>query len=98
LKHADFERVPGATGASADARKFTHYLLNHDHLQGRAKAKFFAELGYTVENWQELRDEILTQLPDVEGRYSRSTRIGGELYEAIVTIKGSNIRTFWEVE
>jgi hypothetical protein len=64
------QRVPDAESATADPRKFTHYLFNEDHECGRGKAKFFKMNGYDNSRAEELRETLLAQLPYVEGRYS----------------------------
>lgn len=71
-------RVPGAEGATANPRKFTEYLLNANHPQGRAKARFFAMHGYEISDAERLREEFLAQLPRVEGRYSLQNPYGGD--------------------
>lgn len=94
-------RVPGAEDATADERKFILYLLNHDHPIGAAKARFFAQHGFSVERPDELRLQILAQLPTVEGRYSRESEVGTELWETTMTLVGLHgevkIEVIWEV-
>jgi hypothetical protein len=47
--------------ANADKSKFTDYCLNENHPYGKHKARVFrAALGITVENWEILRNAILT--------------------------------------
>ena len=40
--------------------KVRDYLLSPSHPVGRFKATVFAALGYTQENWERLRDDLLT--------------------------------------
>jgi hypothetical protein len=95
------DRVPGAEDAQADPRKFTHYLLDEAHVEGRAKARFFRRVGYDASNWVELRRTILARLPHVEGRYSKSNPHGGDLYSAAMRIEAPGgtieVLTVWEV-
>jgi hypothetical protein len=97
------ERVPQAESATADPRKFTHYLLNEEHEHGRGKAKFFKMNGYDASRADELREALLAQLPYVEGRYSKANEYtGGDKYEAVLRVEAEggqtvDIRTFWEV-
>jgi uncharacterized protein DUF6883 len=97
----EFGPIPGADDATADPRKFTDYLLNLDHAVGGGKAKFFREAGYNERNWEQLRDELLAQLPNVEARFSRSIPPHGNLYEVRMTIEAPNgpirVRTIWRV-
>lgn len=95
------ERIPGAEDAWADDAKFTEYLLNFDHLEGRAKAALFERIGFSRANWRELRDEILRTLPHVKGTLRKENSGGGQNWEALMQIHGSRgtvlLRTFWEV-
>jgi hypothetical protein len=94
-------RVPGADSATADPRKFTDYLLNENHTQGRGKAKFFRGVGYDESNWQDLHDQVLSQLAETDARFSRASKTGGELYEVPMQIKAPrgtvDIQTIWQV-
>ncbi len=47
-----------------DVRKFTEYALNPEAPQGRHKAIVFGRvLGYTLDNWQELYQQVETLAP-----------------------------------
>jgi hypothetical protein len=93
--------VPNAESARTDDRKFTEYLLNPDHPDGGPKARYFAGAGFTLDNWEELRDAILAQLPRVEGRFRRTNAVGLENWEATMKIAGPErvveIVTYWEI-
>jgi len=61
--------VPGELMAFPDSEnsivtedKLRDYLLNPLHPVGGPKAAWFASIGYTRENWSELRDGLLTLL------------------------------------
>lgn len=47
-------KLPGAERAVIDSRKLRDYILSRTHPVGRYKAIFFASLGFTVDNWQDL--------------------------------------------
>ncbi len=49
------------SGAVIAKPKITEYLLNLDHQDGGAKAKFFLERGFTFQNWNELSKSLLCQ-------------------------------------
>jgi hypothetical protein len=51
-------KIPGAERAVIDPAKVQNYLLSQEHPVGRAKARFFAQLGFSQENWTILRDEL----------------------------------------
>lgn len=94
-------RVPRSEDASIDERKLTQYLLNPAHPRGSGKARAFALLGYTSENWHALEQELLSKLPYAPGRLDRSYGAYGEGWEAVLTIEGPeasrNIRTIWRI-
>jgi hypothetical protein len=96
-------RVPGAENAVASDDKFADYLLNSAHPIGAAKARFFLEIGWGLERWAELRDHFLTQLPYVEGRFSRVNEFNGAAdYEAVIDVPRKNgdlveVGTYWQV-
>ena len=50
---------PDADQAIATQDKICDYLLNRDHPVGGTKAEWFASLGYTIGNWQDLRNDLL---------------------------------------
>ena len=57
-------KLPNAENARAASNKFTRYLFGGTHPEGLAKgAAFSSRLGYTEENWEELRREILKRAP-----------------------------------
>lgn len=45
-------KLPESERASIDERKVREYLLSTSHPVGRFKAKFFAGLGFGLDNWQ----------------------------------------------
>jgi hypothetical protein len=51
-------KIPGAERAVVDAAKVRDYLLSLEHPVGRAKARFFAQLGFSRANWSALRDQL----------------------------------------
>jgi hypothetical protein len=99
VQHPD--AVPFAEHATADPRKFTDYLLNPEHPDGRGKAKFFEMNGYTADNWEDLWEEIARELPYIQGTAVRENPVGGVNWRADVPIKGCagtvDITTIWDV-
>src|SRR6266513_208368 len=51
--------LPYADSAVVEPSKVRDYLLSASHPIGRFKATVFFALGYTPENWQRLRDDLL---------------------------------------
>jgi hypothetical protein len=55
------DRLPNADQARLDPRKLRDYALNLEHVSGRYKALFFAQMGYTAHDWQRLEQDIRSQ-------------------------------------
>ena len=53
-------KLPNAETAIVDDAKVRDYLLSPEHPVGRFKARVFRAAGYDRENWQHLRDDLLT--------------------------------------
>jgi len=51
--------LPHADHAIVDEAKICDYLLSSVHPVGRFKARVFLSLGYTIEAWTRLRDDLL---------------------------------------
>lgn len=52
--------LPNVSNAIATAEKFTKYLFNPENTRGYAKGvAFTSRLGYDIDSWQELQDEIM---------------------------------------
>lgn len=50
---------PNAEHAIVPEEKICEYLLNPSHPVGGPKAAWFASIGYTLDNWRELTDDLL---------------------------------------
>ncbi len=77
-------KLPNAEKAQISDAKIRGYLLSTDHAIGRFKARFLASLGFTGENWQELRARLLEQAKgdadlDAVTEYGQKYRISGNL-------------------
>ena len=53
--------LPNVENARIDPRKLRDYALNAEHESGKYKAAFFAQAGYTGENWEQLERDIREQ-------------------------------------
>lgn len=51
-------KLPNAEQATVDERKVLEYLLSPSHPVGRFKAKFFASIGFSPENWSGFVTEL----------------------------------------
>ncbi len=57
--------MPNADHAIIEQSKLEGYLLSEVHPVGRFKARFFARLGFTADNWRELDAALRSQhLPE----------------------------------
>ena len=80
-------KMPGAVRAFIEPAKIRDYLLSPVHPIGRFKAVFFARLGYTAANWQDLAAALrLVALRNdascgAEGTY-------GKRFDVRATLKG----------
>ena len=54
-------KLPNAGAAWVEETKIRQYLLNVNHPVGGAKAKFFRNRGFSLENWGVMRDALVTQ-------------------------------------
>ena len=53
--------LPNVGQAIIPPEKLRDYLLNPEHPQNRGKARLYAALGYTAENWEELAEDLRAQ-------------------------------------
>lgn len=51
--------IPNAEHAVITEEKIRDYLLNASHPVGGPKAIWFAAIGYSTENWQDLANDLL---------------------------------------
>jgi hypothetical protein len=96
-------RLPNPNEAIIPAEKLKGYALNPDHGLGKEKAHVFkSALGIGQEDWEYLRDQILSRVAD--GEVHRVEPKGsGFQYEIIIWIDGLNgatqpVATRWIVQ
>jgi len=58
--------LPNHEKAVIPQRKVVGYLLSHSHRDGRSKAKFFTQFGFSVEAWDELAQALRQHATDHE--------------------------------
>ncbi len=68
-------KLPFAEQAVVPERKITHYLLNPDHPEGGSKARYFLRCGYSVDDVDRFRDDLL-RLGRTSDMEEVSTRFG----------------------
>lgn len=84
------EALPNAKSATADSRKFTHYLFGGTNAAGLAKGVAIKErLGYDIDNWEEFESEIMKRA----ARYPATAKAKdqhGQRYEQKMVLYGLN--------
>ncbi len=95
-------KLPNYQKAEIDKNKITGYLLSFTHRDGRSKAKFFSQLGFTLNNWQEFATAIKQHILNNEVIKMESSVFGiryiieGELKTPVG--KSPIIRSVWFIE
>ena len=95
-------RLPDAEGCEVTRGKVLDYLLNPDHRYGVYKARFFAEMGFSREEWQILAAALHAHGCTHAVARSRQTAFGMR-YEVDGVLKTPSgrrprIRTVWQVD
>ena len=82
--------LPNAAAATVDNRKFTHYLFGGTNEKGLAKGRAFtSRLGYDINNYDELKQEILKAAKKYPSLY-KDTDDFGDRYEQKIVLYGFN--------
>ena len=84
--------LPNPARAVIDDAKLRDYLRSRTHPVGRFKAALFATLGYTEENWQQLRDDLRDQHLTREAQLAERTQYG-QKHVILAEIRGPSGRT-----
>lgn len=51
--------IPNVEQCTISSSKVLDYLLNHEHPDGRGKARFLTGIGFSRENWEQLAEALL---------------------------------------
>lgn len=81
-----------ANKVEISAEKITDYLLVQK--EKNDKSVFLAELGYTIENWNELEKDIRMVVEKNEAYLQRSTTFG-DMYEVKGELRNFGVVTIW---
>ena len=68
--------LPNYDKAVVPQRKVVSYLLSHSHRDGRSKAKFFTQFGFSGEAWEELAQALRQHAADHEIAKAEQTPFG----------------------
>ena len=94
-------RLPNADQAVVADAKVRDYLLSPSRPVGRFKSSFFAALGFTLANWEDLRGGLLALARSIEA-YPGQRSPYGQKYDVRGTITGTlgrqaSVVTVWMV-
>ena len=84
--------LPNPERAFVAPNKVRDYLLSPGHPVGRFKAAVFAALGYTQENWERLRDDLLAVASSGTASPAPPSQFG-QKFEVGVTLVGPSGRS-----
>ena len=85
--------LPNAARAIIEDSKLVRYALNPHSERGQHKARVFAQaLGFSLSNWELLKQAIVEALPARPALLTSET-VFGKKYEVVVPITGPNGRT-----
>lgn len=94
--------LPNASRAIVELSKVRDYLLSPSHPIGRFKSAVFFALGYTQQDWEQLRVDLLAHATTGEALPGESSRYG-QKYMVSGTLTGPNgraaqFKTVWLLE
>ena len=92
--------LPNALSATADNRKFTEYLFGGTNERGLAKgAAFTSRLGYDIDNYDKLKDEVLKKASKYPAVFKGSNSHGYKYEQKMVLYglknKPANVLIAW---
>jgi hypothetical protein len=76
-----------------ESAKITHYLLIPK--EKNDKSKFLNELGYALENWQELEADIRKIALENEAVFQKDAPFDGKLFEVKGQLRNLEVITIW---
>lgn len=93
--------LPNADKATAANEKFTKYLFNPENKDGWAKGRAFeSRLGYNIDNWKELKQDILDRAAKYPAIQNGQTKQGNSKYVQDIVMYGkknkpANVKVVW---
>lgn len=92
--------LPHANEAIAADEKFTRYLFNPESKRGSSKGQAFtSRLGYSIDNWEGLREQILQRAPQYPATFVDETQFGRKYGQKIIIYgskgKPANVVVGW---
>lgn len=93
--------LPNAENAFIDDRKLIDYCLSESHPVGKHKVRFISALGFSVENYQDLKNAILINIQNNEATITEINQYGA-LYVVDISAENSPknaiVRTSWIIK
>lgn len=95
-------KLPDCEKARIDDNKLYKYLLNPNHPEGKGKARFFEQIGYTIDNGEQLRAGLIQLACSGSVTNEQPNRVGRK-YIVTGPINAQNGKTYqlltvWAVE
>ena len=95
-------KLPNYENAYISKSKIAEYLLSETHILGKTKAVFFTSMGYSSDNWQVLKEDLLSIASSADIHEEISTDFGMKyILDGVVESpsgKTINLRTVWITE
>lgn len=95
-------KLPNAHLAVVERGKVTEYLLNPAHRYGASKARFFAEFGFRVEEWERLAAALLEhgQTQDLSRTHETGFGLRYTVEGELTTPSGRRprLRSVWQLD
>jgi hypothetical protein len=76
-----------------DPAKITNYLLVPKDKND--KSKFLNNLGYSLDNWEDLAKDICKIAEENEAVYQKTSPFGGDLFEVKGQLRNFGVVTIW---
>jgi len=101
MQNGDGMKLPGYENVLIPEAKIAGYLLSHTHRDGRSKARFFTQAGFSIDAWQELAQALRQHVADNEISKIENSPFGTRyvVEGEIITGEGKTllIRSIWFV-
>lgn len=94
--------LPNADYAIFEEGKLVEYLLNVNHRRGGSKGRLLHSLGYDVQSWQRLADDLRQQHLTADVIEQRDT-FWGKRYDIVAPLTGPTgdtvmFRSIWQID
>jgi hypothetical protein len=95
-------KLPNVDSAVVEQQKVVDYLLNPAHRYGASKARFFANFGFCIEQWETLATALREHARQHDVTLSKETGYGPryEIDGVLIVPDGRRpqVRTVWQMD